>query len=226
MFKNIVDGYAEVKGKVTDINDWIDEYNTKCSDKCMPGYVKCAGNNENKCIAACECCSNNDKYCCEGTDNHPYSDINYATGEGEVLYCYDWCCGEDTTRCNENCIPDASGLPYGFGPSTVGEDASGNPVLYPKVCCNGQECCEDGESFIDHLTTKEPFCCIIDEVVNPAEVSEGAAPVCCCSDSSSVCCPNLGEHCQPSSNHLCCEAGYIDCHGECWPAEKPCCDLP
>ena len=41
LFNNIVDGYANVEGIIEDINSWIDDYNEKCSDKCLPGYVRC-----------------------------------------------------------------------------------------------------------------------------------------------------------------------------------------
>ena len=152
LFGKIVEHYSEVKATIHEINGWVEEYNTKCSDKCLPGFVRCEGDYSGKCIAECDCCAYNYLKCCQGTDNHPASSYNYATGEGESLHCYDWCCPEDHTYCQGDCVPDTVGFPYGYGPSAPEYDPY-EPVQYPKVCCEGQGCCDAGETYITHLTT-------------------------------------------------------------------------
>ena len=87
--------YEEIKYLKEHIDEKIDEYNENCIDKCFPGYVRCEGDYSQKCIKECDCCASHYLSCCPDSKNHPTSEHNYATGEGEVLYCYDWCCEED-----------------------------------------------------------------------------------------------------------------------------------
>ncbi len=189
LFKNIYDKYIEVKGIAQDIEDWIDQYNEQCSDKCLPGYVRCLGSYNNKCIKECDCCSQHSLYCCAGTANHPANSYNYAVGDGEYLECYDWCCPEDHTMCQDQCYPD-SGLPKGYGPY---DDSYGPP--YPKTCCDGQDCCDAYETYIYHLTYAEPFCCELNTVLNEADIATGAQPQCCCENEYDICCPDLDQKC-------------------------------
>jgi len=118
LFHKIIDNYDIVVDAIQNITDWVDKYNRECSDKCLPGYVKCEGDYTKKCVKECDCCAQHNLYCCKSSDNHPYSDYNYATGDGEVLRCYDWCCEEDATYCGGDCVPDHVGMPYGYGPSS------------------------------------------------------------------------------------------------------------
>ena len=183
LFNQIIEKYNLLDEAIDEINDLVDDYNQNCNDKCLPGFVKCGGDASNKCIPECECCSNHNKYCCKDSSNHPVDTTNYATGDGEVLYCYDWCCSEDATYCGGECIPDAAGMPVGYGGSS-GSDG-------PKVCCEGQDCCDDGQTYLEHLTTTDPFCCILDEVINKAQHEETGAPaLCCCENDYDICCPN------------------------------------
>ena len=140
LFNTIITKYNDLVLAAEEIDNKIDEYNTNCHDKCLPGYVKCEGDYSNKCIKECDCCASHSLYCCSDSSNHPPSTYNYATGDGEVLYCYDWCCQEDETRCNGQCVPDEAGMPAGYGPATSADG--------PKVCCEGQDCCDAGETYI------------------------------------------------------------------------------
>ena len=141
LFKSIIEKYNLLDEAIDEINGLVDDYNQNCNDKCLPGYVKCEGDYSNKCVLECDCCQQHSKYCCKDSSNHPVDTYNYATGDGEVLYCYDWCCTEDSTYCNGECIPDAAGMPYGYGASSGGYGE-------PKVCCEGQDCCDAGQTYI------------------------------------------------------------------------------
>ena len=85
---------------VHDIEGYMDEYNSNCSDKCLPGYVKCESDYHY--LEHCD------------SDNHPENYHNYATGEGEDLQCYEWCCKEFETFCHGNCIDDDIPLGYSY----------------------------------------------------------------------------------------------------------------
>ena len=56
----------------------VSEYNEKCSDKCLPGYVKCENDYSNRCVLYEECCEYNYKKYCPETRNHPDDYHNYA----------------------------------------------------------------------------------------------------------------------------------------------------
>ena len=45
----------------------------------MPGYVKCEGDKEDRCIDEDDCCKKNYKVTCD-SQNHPWDFHNYATG--------------------------------------------------------------------------------------------------------------------------------------------------
>lgn len=56
LFAEIYDMYSSLGKTVRDIKLKIKEYNEYCSDKCIPGYVKCAGSAYDTCVPECECC--------------------------------------------------------------------------------------------------------------------------------------------------------------------------
>lgn len=114
LFSQIVDEYKYVEEALNQIDSLVDEYNKNCADKCLPGYVRCYGDDSGKCILECDCCTLNSLSCCD-SDNHPANTFNYATGDKEVLNCYDWCCPDDNTYCDGNCYKDSLPLPYGHG---------------------------------------------------------------------------------------------------------------
>ena len=56
LFGKIVDNYQDVQGLVNEINGWVETYNKDCSDKCLPGHVKCKGDGSDNCILEKDCC--------------------------------------------------------------------------------------------------------------------------------------------------------------------------
>ena len=93
LFIEIYNKYDSISTTVDTIKAKIDEYNQKCSLKCMPGYVICENDKSGKCVTEDSCCKLNNKVTCN-TANHPIDSHNYATSNGDTLYCYDWCCPE------------------------------------------------------------------------------------------------------------------------------------
>ena len=77
----LLDPLIEVRPSLNQIDDLIEEYNTNCADKCLPGYVRCQGEPQDKCILECDCCETFHLTCCD-SNNHPDNDYNYAKGEG------------------------------------------------------------------------------------------------------------------------------------------------
>ena len=226
LFVEIYDKFNSLDETVKEIEASIDEYNQKCKDKCIPGYVVCEGDKSDKCIKEEDCCELHNKYTCEGTKNHPFDYHNWATGQGQTLYCYDWCCDETQVRCEDKCIPDGS-LPFGYGHDDhhTYYDDHHNPIQsdYPKLCCKGQDCCDDkDDTYVPHLTQggQEPFCCKIDEILKDGYNKDK----CCCAADDAVCCPNLKTHCQSKDNYLCCDLTTQKyCNGKCVPKDLPCC---
>ena len=80
------------------------------------------------------------------------SDINYALGEDQELFCYDWCCEDTEVFCSNECIGVGNGLGVGNSlPPQMGDDeydygyeggvgAGEGPI----VCCTGDDCCPEG----------------------------------------------------------------------------------
>ena len=103
----------------------------------MPGYVKCEGDKEDRCIDEDDCCKKHYKVTCD-TQNHPWDFHNYATGYGEVLRCYDWCCKNTEVYCEKKCLPyDGLGWGYGHDDNNDYKDEYGKPQhsSYPHLCC-------------------------------------------------------------------------------------------
>ena len=93
------------------------------------------------------------------------------------------------------------------------EDGVSNesPPVFPIVCCEANDCCDEGEIWPEWMSKNKPFCCIPDEVLeNPNGSFE-----CCCENEDHTCCPNLDLHCQPEENEYCCDIDEHVCHGEC-----------
>ncbi len=222
VFTQITEKFELLQEVVYDIDGLIETYNRDCNDKCLPGYVKCKDDEEEKCILRCDCCAHHNLECCD-SDNHPTSSENYAVGEeDEPLYCYDFCCEDNQVFCDDVCID--IGNPLGPGNSlpypTDDYGGVGSNGEFPIICCTGDDCCEDGEIWPEWISPDQFFCCVPDEIISGPD-----GDFCCCDMAEHTCCPNLDVHCQSDTNVECCDLNIQEyCHGECWPKGKPCCD--
>ena len=91
---------------------------------------------------------------------------------------------------------------------------------YPRICCEGQDCCDEGLTYIPWMTTEEPICCVPNTMVEVLDHD-----CCCLEEENSYCCPDLENHCQNAQeNPYCCPPGEEWCPREqdCRPAEYCC----
>ena len=196
LFKQIKDIYTRKVEIDEELKNLTQSYHVTCEPVkggcCLAGYIHCKNEydeeNYSQCVLPEDCCASHGMTTCE-SKNHPAGDdTDYAVGKcadyEEVLYCYDWCCEEDEYYCQGDCIKDDYKL------DTCEARFNSEEEPFPKTCCCGVDCCEEGE--ILHCHTKE--CCVENTVLDMGDDYDGN-DVCCCSNSKASCCPNLGNVC-------------------------------
>ena len=106
-------------------------------------------------------------------------------------------------------------LEYEYG---YEEDGVGSEPTFPQECCEGDDCCPEGQIWPLYINELAAYCCV-EGSYNEEE------DICCCREEDHVCCPGLDDHCQDASNTECCDLStQTYCKGGCWPKDKPCCE--
>lgn len=201
LFKTIKANLLYYEELAVTIDGDVETYNTQCSDLCLPGYLKCDYSRPDTCVPECECCDLAGGTCCAGP-NHSEDEVDIGA---TVHKCWEWCCEDTETRCHDYCYPYGADMGLGFGHPDLPEDVedSGSdgytydeePEVstegYPRYCCEGQDCCDEGLTYIPWMTTQEPICCVPNTMVEILDHD-----CCCLEEENSYCCPDLEDHCQ------------------------------